>query len=200
MRCAHIVAWLIASLVGLGGCASSPESSSDPLSAAPEDFSLELVVRTGRGFPERSEAHLRPGRWVMLADGSLHYGPESDHEADWLPARIRTLSRRQVAELWSLARQLGFANADLAGPATNLELIEPPADGLAYLIAFAGEGQRWSFVRSASADEPPDAAATILTRRLAQLAWVTDLPEERTVLSPHRYHFGPDPYARYREP
>ena len=36
-------------------------------------------------------------------------------------------------------------------------------------------------------------------RRLAALAWATDLPSNETFVAPIRYDFGPDPYARYRE-
>ena len=146
---------------------------------------------------ERSEAHLRPGRYVVFPDGSLHCGWEEGRGPNWLPGKVRTLDRRETAGLWSLVKQVGFVEEAEEGEAENLELIEPPRNGLAYLIALTGRGERWTVVRRSAGSERADAACAALVRHLAELAWVMDKEEEGWVM-PVRYEFGADPYARYR--
>ena len=182
----------------LVGCASAPNPSADPLSPAPEDFTLDITVLRGRAADALAAAHLRPGKYVLFSDGSLHFGSQPDRGADWLPDPVRTLDRRQVAGIWSLARQLGFIASSETSAPINLTLIEPPRNGLAYLVAVAGSGQRWTIVRRSAASEPPDPACAALVRHLAELAWVTDVPANQPWVMPVRYDFGPDPYARYR--
>ncbi len=181
------------------GCSTPPQTSLDPLATAPEDFSIDLTILCGKDADDRPEAHLRPGRFVVFADGSLHYGWEKGRGPNWLPGWTRTLNRRQVAELWSLAQQIGFTDRTWAIDPVNFSLIEPPRDGLVYLIGFSGAEERWAFIRPASGAAPPDPASVTLVRRLADLAWATDLPEERIRVVPLRYDMGPDPYARYRK-
>ena len=82
----------------------------------------------------------------------------------------------------------------------NADLIEPPRDGIAYVINIVGGDDRWMFLRAVSGEQQPDPACVSLVRRLALLAWATDLPEDRITVIPRRYDFGPDPYARYRSP
>ena len=117
-----------------------------------------------------------------------------------LPPRTRTLDRRQVAEVWSLANQLGFADRAAADPPLDLGRIDPPRGGIVYVMVFTGNGERWTFVRAAGADEAPDPASVDFTRRLAELAWASDEALPRAMVIPRRYDLGPDPYARYRQP
>jgi hypothetical protein len=51
-----------------------------------------------------------------------------------------------------------------------------------------------TFDRS-SAEATAEAA---LVRELAALAWANELPNDRVMVIPKRYDFGPDPYERYR--
>ena len=84
----------------MGGCASTHQVSNDPLGAAPEDFSIDVTVSCGPAASNRTEAHLRPGRFMLFPDGSLHYGMRDGRTANWRPNRVRTLDRRQVADNW----------------------------------------------------------------------------------------------------
>lgn len=197
MRCGLLLAIWITGMAA--GCAATRPASPDPLSAAPEDFTLEVVVRCGRGMPQSTEVHFRPGQFIFLPDGSLHYaaGPPVKGR---LAEQTRILSRRQVAELWSLTRQLGLADPDAGWEPVNFDLIEPPEDGLVYLIGITGDDQRWAFVDAAGAGEAPDPAAVQLVRHLADLAWASEQPPGRITIIPRRYDLGPDPYARYRRP
>lgn len=184
------------------GCAQEQRTSVDPLGVAPTDFALEMTILTGPSAPTSSEAHLRQSRYVLFADGSLYQGDDADRAkgADWLPPLTRVLTRRQQADLWSLAQQLGFTDpANAHGGAVNFKLVSPPADGVAHLAAFSGWGERWTFVRPGELADP-DPAMTQLARELARLAWASDQPPAVISVEPKRYDFGPDPYARFRAP
>jgi hypothetical protein len=190
----------LAAVLLIVGCAAPIESAAEPFGAAPEDFSIEVEIATGPNAPDRPEVHLRPGRLVLLPDGSLYYGAPPRGRLEKLPPRRRELDRRQIAEVWSLLRQIGLADPEAAAPSTNLALIEPPRDGIVYALAVTGSGERWTYIRASLADEPPDPAAVMVVRHLAALAWATDLPAERITVIPRRYDLGPDPYAKYRQP
>ena len=137
---------------------------------------------------------------MLLADGLLPYGTETDRGGARLPPRARLLSRAQMAGIWSMVRQLGFGDPAAGTAPVNFDLLRPPHDGTAYLIAFTAGEDRWAFHRPSDGDGGPDAASASLARRLARLAWATDLPERPIAVIPQRYDFGPDPYARYRRP
>ncbi|MDY7107454.1 MAG: hypothetical protein SYC29_02350 [Planctomycetota bacterium] len=197
MRCGLLVAiWMLAMAAG---CAATRPATPDPLAAAPEDFGLELIVRRGPDLPEAADVHLRPGHFLFLPDGSLHYaaGPTVAGE---IPPEIRTLDRGQVAELWSLTGRLGLADPAANMPPLNFDLIEAPEEGVVYLLGVTGDDRRWAFVDEARPGETPDPAAVRLVHYLADLAWVDEEPAGRITIIPRRYDLGPDPYARYREP
>jgi hypothetical protein len=188
-------------LAALVGCAQKQRVSADPLGAAPTDFAIELTILTGPQTFTMNEAHLRQSRYVMFADGSLYHGDDVDRlkGADWLPPLTRVLSRRQVAEVWSLAQQLGLTNPANPTGEVNFKLVQPTPDGVMYLTALTGWGERWTFTRPSSYDQP-DPAMTQMARMLAQLAWASDQPPSSAMVMPKRYDFGPDPYARFRRP
>ena len=186
--------------IAVAGCEAPPEASSDPFSVAPMDFSMDVTVLTGAGVRDRPEAHLRQSRYVLQADGSLLYGADNTRGSDSFPALARRLNRRQVAEIWSLAHRIGFADADQGLGPSNFDLIEPQPEEIVYLVMLTGSKRRWGFIRHSADIEHPDPASVELVRTLAQLAWATDIPGSRAVMMPYRYDFGPDPYARYREP
>jgi hypothetical protein len=194
---------LLATATVLAGCAApAPTERADPLSVVPEDFSIDLGIECGRARTERPEAHLRPGRFVLLADGSLHYGDEAemrDNGPERLPPRTRVLDRAEVAGLWSMALQLGFADPAAGEPPVNLDLVAPPPGGILYATVLVANGGRWMFLRESAAGAEPDPPSAALARRLAELAWVSEVPGPRVVVQPRRYDLGPDPYARYRD-
>lgn len=183
------------------GCAQKQRVSADPLGVAPTDFAIELTILTGPETFASNEVQLRQSRYVMFADGSLYQGDDVERlrGADWLPPLTRVLTRRQVAEIWSLAQQLGLTNPDNPTVEANFKLVQTAPDGVMYLTAITGWGERWTFVRPSSFDSP-DPAMTHLARALAKLAWSSDQPASAAMIMPKRYDFGPDPYARYRQP
>lgn len=190
---------IIAAMMFFGGCAAKPRVVEDPLGSTPEDFSLDLTVLTGDDVDDYPQAHLRQSRFVLMPDGTLHFGVDVDRTlgANWLPDVVRTLNRQQVAEVWSLARHLGLTDAARGDERVNFNLVKVQPDQIVYLAAFTGDDEAWAFIRK-STPVQPDAALMSLTRLLAQLSWATDIEEEAVAIMPMRYNFGPDPYARYR--
>ncbi|MCZ6834882.1 MAG: hypothetical protein O7G85_03835 [Planctomycetota bacterium] len=179
------------------GCSSPQGVSDDPFAVTPMDFSLDLTVMLGDSVSYRPEAHLHPSRCVLFPDGSLYYGESAALGADSMPPLVRRLNRRQVAGVWSLAQQLGFADPENGSEPVNFSLIEPGHDEIVDLIRFTAEGRRWEFVQRATIDSP-DPASMQLVRLLAQLAWASDTRMASEATAPIRYDFGPDPYAIYR--
>lgn len=181
------------------GCATEPEGAPgavDEISRPPADFTLDVAILAGHRVPEQTEAHLRPGRYILLADGSLLHDSGRSVTWDRRPGRTRHLYQQQVSDLWGLAKNLGFTTPSHADFTGNPALIEPQREEMIYIIAFTADGERWSFVRHFTSDESPDAASVRLIRALADLAWSPDLSAERFL--PVRYDFGPDPYAGFR--
>ena len=195
---------LLAVMLGIGGCAAPSPSewrpgwADDPFGGVPEDLTLEVTIQTGRQYPERTEAHLRPGRWILYPDGSLHYDGVYLRDGDRRPGLVRTLSRDQVAHLWAVADRLGLSDPTINERIGNVEIIRPGRDEIVYSMEMWAWDEHWSLLRRAGSDETPDAAAAEFIRTLAALAWATDLPDVRQRYLPRRYDFGPDPYERYR--
>jgi len=181
------------------GCASAPEGAPgavDEIVRPPADFTLDVAILAGHRVPEHSEAHRRPGRYILLADGSLLHDSGRSVTWDLRPGRTRHLYQQQVSDLWGIAKDLGFTTPSHADFTGNPALIAPERDEMIYIIAFTAAGERWTFVRGFREDEVPDPASVRLIRALADLAWTPDLTEERFL--PVRYDFGPDPYAGFR--
>ena len=182
------------------GCATAPPAANaDPLAAAPEDFSLDLTILVGRGVTEEARvAPNRPMRIVLFADGSLHAEFDRGMNANTVPGYVRTLSRGQMATLWTELRQLGFAEPAAADPNVNFATVAPGRNDIVTLLALTGDESRWIFTRSRSSDGEAEGAFRTLTDRLAALAWAPPALTGRRMIQPERYDFGPDPYERYR--
>jgi hypothetical protein len=187
----------IAILILAGGCTTAPEPATDPLGAAPTDLTVDVVIHCGPDAA-RPEVQRRSGRLVLFPDGSLHYGAAAF--ADTLPPKVRSVSRRDLAEVWSLIRHLGLADETEAIRPINIDLLPPASEGVTYVVTIRADGDRWVFVRESSEGETLDPASVQLIRRLAELAWASDIPPEQVTIMPRRYDLGPDPYERYRAP
>jgi hypothetical protein len=205
---------LLAALVLMTACAATPQAKLDPLGAAPADFTVDVTVLvrpessaatepadSQPAASQPSPAEQRPARYVLLADGSLRSGNADDHEieTDWRPPITRVLSRRQIAEIWSMAQQLGLADPSAGDAVANFNLIEAKPGERVYLVALSGSGEYWNFIRRSPIDADPDPAIAKFVRLLAQLSWADEMPDTSGKLMPRRYDFGPDPYARYRQ-
>lgn len=169
----------------------------------PADWTLDATILAGPDADDRTAAHLRPSRYTVFPDGSLHYA-DADEDAfrrgtAWLPPRTRTLPDAEVAGVWALARELGFTDPGAGELPRNAGLIRPPADGRAIIIDVSGADTRRMFVFRSDDAEGEDRAER-LVRHLAALAWADDRERDPAFVPPSRYDLGPDPYARYRNP
>ncbi len=206
MTRAKVNSTLLAGLVVVTGCATNPplqtqqtgvvRSQDDPLHV-PADFSLDLLVwvdaETGR---PGADTPVRPGRFILFCDGSLHWSGRVEDPKDQRPPLRRILRRADMAALWTLIRQLGMDDTTMATPMVNVHLVEPPPGEVLYLAVLTGDGRRWVFQRNTPARDQPDPAMAGLVARLSELAWA-DEPDVGPRV-PRRYDFGKDPYARYR--
>ena len=206
----------------LAGCAASTRADPAQLVAMPDDFTLDVSVVAGRSVGEQHGAHLQPMRYVVMPDGTLRSGLTTGGaavSADSLPGVTRILSRQQMESLWALVRDAGLADPARREPPMNLTLFAAPDDRMMYLAQFQAAEVNWS-VRGPAPLVPLDSTdstgapstgmtdsissidptLTVLVKRLAALAWVSDAPASAMRPAPIRYDFGPDPYARYREP
>ena len=134
--------------------------------------------------------------------GTLRYGIDEERTlgANWRPDVVRRLDRLQVQEVWALARQLGLTDPAKGDEPINFALVKAEPNQVVYLAAFTGNDDSWEFVRRSTFPAGPDPSMTTLARRLAQLAWASDVQDSIAAMMPIRYNFGPDPYARYRSP
>jgi hypothetical protein len=193
------------------GCAGPP---AEPPAAAetaipqpvPGDFSVEIAMlsgsedgRTGAGRRDETGSRLWPGRFVLFCNGSLHWSAAWRDPARGLPPRRRVLDVREMAGLWELCTQLGLADPANATAPINPAVVQAAPGQTVTVAVFTGGGRRWAFVDRVVGDGPADPALAGLIDRLSELAWIGSTPRP-TVEVPVRYDFGPDPYARYREP
>ncbi|MDP7005263.1 MAG: hypothetical protein QF718_03535 [Phycisphaerales bacterium] len=185
----------IFSVILLTGCTANPPVT-DPLSIAPNDFSLDITVVTTE---PHTLAHMKSSRFVVFPNGALHHGDEDGWGPNTLPARTRLLSREQIAIIWNRLDQMGMSSPKRADETVNFQLLPKPKDGSVYMIAVNGDGKYWNFIRYISKEQQADPAFKKLIRLLADYAWATDLPDVEGYEEPVRYDLGGNPYERYVE-
>ena len=178
----------------LAGCTDIRETRVDS-AAPPADFAVDVTILTGSGVKDLAMAHARQGKFTLLADGSLHadYGDSLDFETR--PALTRWLYEQQVDGVWQLAQREGWLDPSASNPDNWPGSVSAGVDEVVYLLWFHADGTDWWFVRRSKASEIPDPHAVALVRGLAELAWATDRSPDRHL--PHRYDFGPNPYAGF---
>jgi hypothetical protein len=197
-RCCFRLLVVLAVALLLSGCASKETVTVEVPATPPEDFTLDVLVLAGSDVPARGPVDQRPGRFVVRADGSLHYGSRDGG----LPPRVRTLDQRDIDNLWALSGDLAMLEPELREPPRNPEIEGDPPRGMRYVVTFVSDSERW--MRRYDRPEPRDAgkgeAAVRLVRALADYAWLSDEPTVRRITIPRRYDFGPNPYERYGPP
>ena len=194
LRLQRIVFSILLALL-FAGCTANPPVT-DPLSVAPNDFSLDVTVVTTE---PHTLAHMRLSRFVVFPDGALHHGDEDGWGPNTLPARTRLLSREQIAKIWMRLDQMGMASSARADETVNFQLLPRPKDGSVYMIAVNSEGEYWNFIRYIGSDKPADTEFQSLIQLLADYAWSTDQPDVEGYEEPIRYNLGGNPYERYSQ-
>ncbi len=178
----------------LGACSDIRETKIDR-AAIPADFAVDITILTGSGAKDLPSAHARQGKFTMLADGSLHadYGDSLDFDTRTAPTRW--LYEQQVEGVWRLCDREGWLDPATSNPDVWPGAVRPARDEIVYLLWFHADSTDWWFVRRAKITEAPDPHAVAIVRGLAELAWATDRSPDRNL--PHRYDFGPNPYAGF---
>jgi hypothetical protein len=184
------------------GCASSARSAeaSDPIGRVPSDFWVEVDVSPGRTVDDRAKIEERRARFVLLPDGSLHGEADRVPEDRMRPARVRKLSREQMADLWGILSSSGFTDPALADTRGNVKLLEPEAGEILATLELHADGERFAFLRRYTPGGEDQPALRRAIRAIASLGWASDEALAETAELPLRYDLGPYPYARFASP
>ena len=186
---------MLFSLVVLQAC-SAPPQVKDPMSIAPNDFSLDITVVTTE---PHDLAHMRSSRFVVFPNGALHHGAEPGWGPNTLPSRTRLLSREQVSTIWNRLDQMGMSTSKQADETVNFQLLPKPENGSVYMVGIKAKGKYWNYVRFITEDQTADPAFTNLIRLLAGYAWASDQPDVIGYEEPIRYDLGGNPYESYMQ-
>ena len=185
----------------LAGCSSpaiiSVNAPVDPAGVMPSDLSLEVVVTPGARVEDRVRIEERPARFVLLPDGSLHGEADRIPPEGVRPARIRRLSREQMADVWSALESAGFSQPLLADARAAAPDAEPLADEVLVSLEVHADGARFGFLRRYRPGSDSERAIRQFVRTVAALAWASDEALAESAELPTRYDLGPDPYARF---
>jgi hypothetical protein len=142
--------WAAGTLAGCAGPAAQPGH-------APPDFSVSVEVR-------RDASGLDP-LWLIVMPGGEMFGAKGDRtDKSPSPPLIRTLSRREVDEVWTLTDATGVWE----GPPAPGVSDAPPDAGDPGGVLVSASGSR---VRRTVRYQPVTPEAIALTRRLHALAW-----------------------------
>ncbi len=150
--------------------------TSAPPVERPQDLAIAATVFSPRvPLPASSlPRSLKPGRFVLEADGVLRASRGAVLEASTFPPRVRQLSPRQSDQLWRLIRDSGLLDADNPNRISDPEAAARSGDHTTALLYVAFGGQR-STLRILLDRTTPDAiAAERVIDRLAELAWIRD--------------------------
>ena len=185
---------LLAATAMTTGCAAH---SPDPL-ATPLELTFDVTILKGEKVPFRTQAWLQPGKIILFPDGTLlaDFGPSVNTRVR--PGVARVLYQRQVFEMWDVAKKLGFADPALANYSANPYLVEAQPNEIVYVMTFAQNNDRWTFVNRFEGTGEPDPASEVWVKIMTQAAFATDLVVDADL--PIRYDFGPDPYAWFKPP
>lgn len=182
-----------------GGCASPtrPADAADPVGRVPSDLWVEVDVSPGRTVVDRAKIEERRARFVLLPDGALHGEADRVPEDRMRPARVRKLSREQMADLWGILSNSGFTDPALADTRGNVKLLEPEAGEILATLELHANGERFAFVRRYTPGGEDQPALRRAIRAIASLGWASDEALAETAELPLRYDLGADPYARF---
>ena len=188
-----MVTLLMHSALATGCAAPAP----DPL-VTPNELTFDVTILKGEKVPFRTEAWMQPGKMIVFPDGTLlaDFGPSVNTRVR--PGVARVLYQRQLYEMWDVAKKLGFTDPQLADFTANPYLVEAQPNEMVYIMTFAANSDRWTFVRRFEGTAQPDPASEVWVKVMAQAAFAMDLKADADL--PIRYDFGADPYALFKPP
>lgn len=158
-----------------GGCAGSPEpapTGDDP----PADFVLSVIVYPGpeEEGDEPLPRALRPGVFIIEADGQLRAARGEGAGPGVFPPPTRRISVQERGRLWRLLRDLEVLRDDHPDRLPRAAGYEPPGDRPVAQITVTAAGTRHALAVPLGRDDPDAVAAERLTDRLAELAGVRE--------------------------
>lgn len=170
---------MVGAVCWLGGCASPGTLER---ATAPDDFVLGVTVydrpsatpvssTRGEDLPRA----LKPGRYIVEADGVLRASLGNAAKADVFPPMTRRLSEAQVDRLWQLTNATGvFGEEPVGEPVGPVAGYLPPSGRITALIEAFAAGRRTATAMSIESAEQDPRPVRALTDALAELAWVPD--------------------------
>ncbi len=185
-----------------GPDAASASATGDALPALPDDLTIDLTILPGVDYrdatqPDFAKSHIVQSKYILFPDGALHGDRGRTMTVLTRPARIRTLSRETLADLWGVLDAAGFTQLEETGFRGNPALLGPGPAEVLTILSVRANGVHGTFIRRGAIDAL-DPAMTRVVRAIARLAWATDDPPIEAIVQPIRYDLGDDPYARYR--
>jgi hypothetical protein len=202
-----VAATLLLGCASDGSTANAPAASEPPASAAasvrdalpalPDDLTVDLTVLPGAAYrdatqPAFAKSHIVQSKYILFPDGALHGDRGRTMSVLTRPARVRTLSRETVTDLWGLLDSAGFTSLEETGFRGNPALLAPGPSEVLTVLSVRANGIQGTFIRRGAIDAL-DPAMTRVVRAIARLAWATDDPPMEALVQPIRYDLGDDP-------
>ncbi len=161
----------------LGGCAAPGTLETQ---SAPDDFVLGVTIydqptsdRVSRSRPSNLPRALRPGRYVIEADGVLRASLGTAAAPDVFPPMTRRLSEEQLDHLWTLTMATGIFDDEPPGERIGpVASYQPPRGRVTALVEAFAVGRRSSCAMGVEGAEQDSQPVRALTDTLAELAWV----------------------------
>lgn len=158
---------LLAPALWLSACASSPEPA--PPAQRPQEFVLSATVYAPAGQgTARPERALRPGRYIVEADGVLRAALGPGATTTTYPHQTRQLTPDQLDALWRTLVASGLLTDPDATPVPNPDIYTPPEGRTTAVVYAAWRGRREAVAVSLDRHR----GAITLIDHLAELAWV----------------------------
>lgn len=182
MRYPRRLMWIGIGLAAVmtSGCGSSRHAvqpvATPPPTERPADLAVAVTVFSPRKPlpPSTLPRSLKPGRYILEADGVLRASRAAVPDAAGFPPRARQLSPRQQDQVWRVIRDSGLLEGDNPNQINDPESAARSGDHTTALIYVAFQGRR-STLRILLDRSGADAvAAERIIDRLAELSWIRD--------------------------
>lgn len=176
-RIAVVGCGLLLAVSLLGGCATPGTLETQ---SAPDDFVLGVTVydqptanQVSRSRPSSLPRALRPGRYIIEADGVLRASLGNAAAPDVFPPMTRRLTEEQLDRLWSLTIATGIFDDEPPGERIGpVGSYQPPRGRVTALVEAFAAGRRSSCAMGVEGAEQDPQPVRTLTDTLAELAWV----------------------------
>ena len=180
------VLWVVLVVVlGVGvlpGCSSRPMVRSEPESVvlsdeAPADFTLSVTVlgpATETAEIAETPRALRPGRYIVGADGVLRAAVGPGATPRVFPRQTRQLDTAQRQRLWRVVVNTGLLDGVTLTGIDNTETFFPNRSRPTALVYVRQGGESFHFAVRLPVGDAESEAVVQLLDELAELAWIPE--------------------------